>query len=336
MPVYSIRLFRRSDIPAVAALYDRVMALRNPRYGRTLNTERLVRQYFSHPEFREEGLSVAEVAGGVIGFVFGALRLQPVKPDDALPGVFVCMLLVDESYRRQGIATALLERVADFGRRHDKTLISAHANPMNPLAFWPGVNRLWDDAVGFLRAREFRADHCNVSMDQRIDAFELSDYAARRRGQLEADGLRIIRYESRFREALLAAAGTPFWHLDLASKIDRQVHPFIETAFLELDREHIYGPQDVTLAVHGNELAGFVVLCRNPRETTAYLGPIRIVDRSQKTGLGSVMIQTALAWERERGIRLVDLWCSQENADEFYFRNGFVKRDVWDLYERAL
>jgi GNAT superfamily N-acetyltransferase len=336
MPAYSIRLFRRDDVPAVAELYNRAMAPKKPRYGRTLNTGRLVRQYFGHPEFREDGLFVAESAGRLIGFVFGAVRLQRITPDDALPGVFVSLLLVDEQHRRQGIGTALLERVAAFGRRHGKTLISAHANPMNPLAFWPGVNRAWDDAVGFVRAHGFRADHCEVSMDQSLDAFALSDYVARRRRELEVDGLRIIRYEPRFRDALLAAAGTPFWHLDLSSKVDRLTHPFIETAFLELDRDNIYGPQDVALAVRGDELAGFVALCRNPGETTAYLGPIRIVDRFQKSGLGSVMIQTALAWERERGIRLVDLWCSQENADQYYSRNGFIQRDAWDLYERAL
>ena len=337
MPSINIRQFRLTDLPAVLALYTRAMAPKAPRYSRTIRAAQLARQYFGHPEFREDGLFVAERSGEIVGFIFGALRLQPITPDDELPGVFASMLLVDEPYRRQGIATALLERVADFGQRHGKTLLSAHANPMNPLAFWPGVNRTWEDIVGFLRAHGFTAAHCEVSMEQHLEDFTLSDYARRKAAELAAEGFRIIPYEARFHDALLAAAGTPFWHLDLQSKIVPLPHPFIETAFLDLDCAHIYGPDDVTLAVRGaDELAGFVVLCRNPGDTISFLGPIRIVSRYGSLGLGSVMIQTALLRERARGIHLVDLWCSQENAIRYYAYNGFLQRDAWDLYERAL
>ncbi len=332
-----IRPFRRADLPEVLALYARAMAPKAPRYCRTIRAEQLERQYFAHPEFREEGLFVAEYGGKLVGFIFGALRMAPITPDDELPGVFACLLLVDEPHRRQGIATALLERVAEFGRRHGKTLLSAHANPMNPLAFWPGINRAWDDVVGFVRAHGFTAVHCEVSMEQRLDDFALTDYAAVKAEELAAEGFRFIPYEPRFHDALLAVAGSPFWHLDLQSKIDPLPHPFIETAFLDLDIAHIYGPEDVTLAVRGeDELAGFVALCRNPGEAVAYLGPIRTVIPYGSHGLGSVMIQTALLRERARGIRLIDLWCSQENAARYYSYNGFTQRDSWDLYEREL
>ncbi len=332
-----IRHFRRADLPEVVALYARAMAPKAPRYCRTIDPAQLERQYFAHPEFREEGLFVAEHGGKIAGFIFGALRLQPITPEDDLPGVFASLLLVDEPYRRQGIATALLERVAEFGRRHGKTLLSVHANPMNPLAFWPGVNRAWEDMVGFVRAHGFTAEHCEVSMEQRLDDFSLSDYARGKAAELAAEGFHIIPYESRFHDALLETAGTPFWHIDLQSKIDRLPHPFIETAFLDLDVASIYGPDDVTLVVRGaDELAGFVVLCRNPGATISYLGPIRITSQYGSRGLGSVMIQTALLRERARGVRLVDLWCSRENAARYYTLNGFMQRDSWDLYERSL
>lgn len=336
MKSINIRNFNLHDLPAVLALYRREMAGRKPRYSRILDADRLYRQYFQHPEYRAEGLFVAEVAGEIVGFAFGALRLYKIVSDDELPGVFVSLLLVDAAYRRRGIGTRLLEMVADFGRRHGKTLLSAHANPMNPLAFWPGVNREWADVVGFLHAHGFTAERTEVSMEQSVDAFEFSQYATQRRRELAGDGFTILPYTAEFHDALLQASGTPFWHLDLASKIERVAHPFIETAFIDLDIANIYGPADVTLALRGGELAGFVALCRNPGEAISYLGPIRIIDAFEGIGLGSVMLQTALAAERERGISLVDLWCSQENANHFYSRNGFIQRDVWDLYERQL
>lgn len=337
MPESTIRQFHRTDLPEVIALYERVMTPLAPRYSRTLSREQLERQYFGHTEFREECLFVAESAGELVGFSFGALRLHPITPEDTLPGVFVCMLLVDERYRRQGIGTELMERLAQVGLRNGKTLLSAHSNPMNPLAFWPGVNRAWTDAVAFLEARGFCAKYYEVSMDQCIENFVLSDYVLQQRETMTAQGFRVIPYEPRFHDSLLAIAGWPFWHIDLLSKIEVIDHPFIETAFLDVDMAHIYGPDDITLVVRGeDELVGFVVLCRNPGETISYLGPIRIIEKYKGCGLGSVMIQMALLRERERGIHTVDLWCSPENAAGYYGRNGFVQRDVWDSYERAL
>jgi GNAT superfamily N-acetyltransferase len=337
MSKIEILQFTRSHLPEVLALYERAMGPRAPRYCGTIRSEQLERQYFRHPEFREEGLFVAKSGDEVAGFIFGALRLHPITPDDALPGAFVCMILVDERFRRRGIGSQLLERVAEFGRRHGKTRLSASSDPMNPLAFWPGVNRAWHDICGFLRAHGFSSNHAEVSMDQRLDHFTLPEFARLKSAQLRVEGFGIIPYEARFHDPLLAAAGTPFWHLDLRSKIDRTPHPFIETAFLDLDGANIYNPAEVLLAVrNGDELAGFVVLCRNPGEPISYLGPIRIVDDYRGSGLGSVMIQEALLRERQRGVKMVDLWCSESNAARYYSRNGFIRHDVWDLYERSL
>ncbi|MEI7833605.1 MAG: GNAT family N-acetyltransferase, partial [bacterium] len=116
----------------------------------------------------------------------------------------------------------------------------------------------------------------------------------------------------------------------------RLPHPFIETAFLNLDRDNIYGPQEITLAVHGDALVGFVAMCRNPGEEIAYLGPIRITEALNHAGLGSVMIQTAIQREQQRGTKIIDLWCSENNAQRFYAHNGFLQHDVWDMYERVL
>ena len=330
------RSFRQGDLPAAADLYDRVLAPMRPRYSWPLSVQRFQRQYLGHPEFREDGLFVAEKGGRIVGFAFGALRMDPITPEDTLPGVFVSLLLVDEPERRRGIGTALLERVAEFGGQHGKTLLSAHANPMSPLALWPGVNRNWADAVAFLRHHGFVAEHTEVSMEQKISGFAFSEYVRNRQERFSQGGFRVVRYQPRWRDALLALSGSPFWHLDLLSKIERLEHPFIETAFLNLALDSIYGPEDVTLLVRGDELAGFVVLCRNPGEKISYLGPIRVAEKYQHGGLGSWMIQQALLWERLRGVEAVDLWCSQDNARRFYAHNGFVQCETWDLYERPL
>ncbi|MEI7834433.1 MAG: GNAT family N-acetyltransferase [bacterium] len=333
---YEIRPFALADLPAVVALYGRVLSPLKPRYCWPLNVERLQRQYFGHPEFRMGGLFIAVADGAIVGFAFGAVRTQPITPEDELAGVSLSLILVDEAYRRRGIGSALLEKVAEFGRAYGKDMFSAHACMGNPVAFWPGVNRSWVEIVAFLRAHKFTTTHCEVSMDQHIADFHFTDYVASRHITLLAEGYRFIPYEDSYHDALLRAAGNPSWHLDLQSKIDRLPNPFIETAFLNLDRDNIYGPQEITLAVHDGVLIGFVALCRNPGEEIAYLGPIRITEALNHVGLGSVMIQTAIQREQQRGTKIIDLWCSENNAQRFYTHNGFLQHDVWDMYERVL
>ncbi len=333
----NIRQFHLEDLPSVLELYHRLMEEKKPRYCRTIDAGQLTRQYFGHPEYRDEGLFVAERNKQIIGFIFGAVRLYPITADDDLPGVFVSLILVDKKYQRRGIGSKLLEKVAEFGRKHGKTLICASANPMNPLAFWPGVNRDWKDIVGFLQSHGFTAPHYEVSMEQNIDNFVLSDYVSNKLTEMTADGFRFIPYTPDYHDKLLQLAGWPFWHIDLQSKIDLITHPFIETAFLDFDYENIYGPEDITIVTSDeDELCGFVVLCRNPGDTISYLGPIRISAKYKGCGMGSVMIQTALLREREQGIQIVDLWCSQDNANNYYSRNGFVQHDTWEMYERKL
>ncbi len=330
---YDIRPFTLADLPAVVALYGRVLAPYSPRYSWPLNVERLQRQYFGHPEFRLGGLFVAVAGGDIIGFAFGAVRTQQLTPDDELAGISLSLIIVDEAQRRQGIGSALLEKVAEFGRGYGKVMFAAHACMGNPLAFWPGVNRSWDAAVGFLRAHHFTTTHAEVSMEQHIADFHFTEYAEARRKVFQAEGYSFIPYQDSYHDALLRAAGNPSWHLDLQSKIDRLPHPFIETAFLNLDRDNIYGPQEITLAVHDNVLVGFVAMCRNPGEEIAYLGPIRITDALNHNGLGSVMIQTAILREQARGTKIIDLWCSENNAQRFYVYNGFIQHDIWDMWE---
>jgi GNAT superfamily N-acetyltransferase len=333
-----IRAFRGDDLPAVAALYARTLGPKHPRYCWPLNVDRLKRQYFGHPEYREDGLFVAERMGMIAGFAFGAVRMHPITSSDDITPAYLSLLLVDEACRRRGIGTQLLERVAEFGRRCGKTVLNAHANPLNPVAFWPGVNRGWSEIVGFLQHHGFEVSEVAISVDQRLDHFEYSERVVKRRAELEKNDFRVIPYEPRFHDTLLetAAGFIANWDLDMRSKIVRIENPFIETAFLDLDRDNIYGPDDVTLAVCGDELAGYVAMARNPGETISFLGPIHVIKKYEGMGLGSVMIQTALMAERARGIELVDLWCTRKNAERFYFPNGFVQCDTWDQYGKPL
>lgn len=61
---------------------------------------------------------LAEVEGGAVGYVVFEIQRRPSTPfTHALDRLYVDQLSVDPSFRRRGVASALMERVVDEARR---------------------------------------------------------------------------------------------------------------------------------------------------------------------------------------------------------------------------
>jgi GNAT superfamily N-acetyltransferase len=134
-----------------------------------------------------------------------------------------------------------------------------------------------------------------------------------------------------------AASHYFYWHYDCLSKVKRIEFPFLETAFMSLRRENIYGPGDVIIAHKDGRVDAYVVMARNPGDGISYLGPMWTHPDVRGKGAGSVVLQEALRREKEiHGVKVVDLWCSEHNANNFYARNGFRIHTRWREYETAL
>jgi aminoglycoside 6'-N-acetyltransferase I len=91
------------------------------------------------PDYR---LLVAVAEGVVIGQIRGFLQHQP---DDA-PWLYIDNLGVAEAWKRQGVATALLDRLADWSVRKGAGLVWLGSVPDN------------EEATGFYAARGFTSE----------------------------------------------------------------------------------------------------------------------------------------------------------------------------------
>jgi ribosomal protein S18 acetylase RimI-like enzyme len=122
-----IRLGTSADLPAAAGVYRRASLSNAGDRGNLL----------AHPEYLilgPEGLAegrthVAEEDGSVVGFATWAGTAGTVELED---------LFVDPAYRRRGIATALVSRIAGILRARGAERLEVTANP-HALGFYRGA-----------------------------------------------------------------------------------------------------------------------------------------------------------------------------------------------------
>lgn len=338
-PSVRFRPLETYDVPQLLDLYHEVFSPLAPLYSYPLRAKTFREKVLAHPDYDPAGSLIAEQNGTLVGYILVGARTHPVHPKDDLPGSSICLLLVHPAWRRRGIGHELVERARAFARTKGKRLLTNHANPASPFSFFNGVQQGWSEAEAFFSAEGFRLAGRSCTCRLELASFSVSPQVQTMRSGLEAEGFVVEPCGTALAGALLRAAEGHYyyWYLDCKSKVCRTGFPFLETAFLSLERESIYGPDDVTVIRRGGSIVSFVVLARNPGERLAFLGPMWTHPEMQRRGLGSVVLQEALRREKETfGTSVVDLWCSEKNAIGFYARNGFSVVGHWTEWETML
>jgi GNAT superfamily N-acetyltransferase len=334
-----LRRMRKQDVPGLLDLYHEVFEPLRPIYSYPLDRDVFEAKVLDHADYDPAGSIVAQENGSIIGYVLAGARTHQLAESDPLAGCIICLLMVRAQKRRNGIGHALLERVRDFARAKWKDIITNHANPASPFSFFNGLQEGWDEAAAFFEAEGFRVAEVSCTCRQDISAFQVNEFASAKRSELEADGFIIQPCDGSTADMLLESAASHYfyWHLDCQSKVERVSFPFLETAFMSLRPESIFGPEDVIIAHKDGRVLAYVVMARNAGEDLAYLGPMWTHPDIRGRGAGSVVLQEALKREKEiHGVKTVDLWCSEHNATHFYARNGFEVLMRWSEWEQRL
>lgn len=130
------RTFRNSDPPRILELWNSSETARG--FARLSGCDTLERYVFSKPYFDRAGLILAEDGGRIVGFGhFGFGCDESFSHVDPTHGT-VCMLLVHQSHRRQGIGSKLLELGQAYLRDQGTMFQYAGAlHPINP--FYLGI-----------------------------------------------------------------------------------------------------------------------------------------------------------------------------------------------------
>jgi GNAT superfamily N-acetyltransferase len=335
----SFREMKEEDIPPVLDLYHQVFESLKPVYSYPIDADIFRTKILEHPDFDPAGSIVAEENGEIIGYVLAGARTHALSDGDHLAGCIACLIMVRPERRRRGVGHELMNRVREFARAKGKDVITNHANPASPFSFFNGLQENWTEAAGFFKAEGFRVTETSCTCRQNISDFEINEFAREKRKELEAEGYTIEPCGEKTADILVNAAASHYfyWHYDCLGKVKRIEFPFLETAFMSLRRENIYGPEDVIIAHKDGRVDAYVVMARNPGEEISYLGPMWTHPDVRAKGAGSVVLQEALRREKEiHGVKVVDLWCSEHNANNFYARNGFKIHTKWQEWEQRI
>jgi mycothiol synthase len=251
-----------SDLPQIASLCDRELELDRGAAG--------------YPELlaRRPHIGFAVVCDAeVLGVAFGSLM------QDAGAGGSIDLIVVDRSFRRQGIGRRLVEQLEREFSRSACGVINVRGNP--PCYLWPGVDIHYTPAICFFEDLGFTRGRCVVNMD--VDLVNAPLETAAEECRLSTAGIQIRRAEPGDRDAL---------HAWVSSGLSC---PGIWAQELDLVWDN---PQaGCHLARRGRDIIGFCAYGANQLDI---VGPVAVAPASRRLGLATILIKRCLAEQRDR------------------------------------
>lgn len=309
-----IRSLLPGDLHGVVDLLNREM-LADP-----LSLEGLASKVLLDPNYRAEGASVAAVAGEVVGFMLGMLRLHPLEeaPDDS-DRSWITLMAVDARYQRQGVGTVLLERTLDYLRSGGAKTV--WVSPYAPNYFIPGVDEAaYPGAVRFLRSHGFEAAYRPLSMEAPLPVTQTTGWVEGRQSSLAEQG---VSFEPVRAERITPALD--FLRREFPGDWQRLVRESMRSILDgDASREHLF------LAMEGGACVGF---CRHDGER---FGPFGVAASHRGRGIGAVLLSQCLRAMADSGLtRAYFLWTDDRTAG-IYAQAGFHEFRRYSVMRRTL
>ena len=314
-----IEAYRPGDEIGIVNVWNRAMPT-DP-----VDLRRVTAQILCEPNAEEEGLLIARSeAGQVVGFAYATVRRLAPGPGALLDteNAWINAFAVDPDVRRQGIGTALMDKVQTYARaRERKALLVAG---FAPRYFAPGLDTArYPEAAGFLRSLGFLPGHESVSMQA-----DLLNFA------IPAD---VVSVEAQAnREGFVFETLSPAYLLRLAHFIREHFQPGAAQAIQDAVT---YGGdmRQVWIARRGEEVVGYCMhglYDGNPER----FGPFGVREDLRGKGIGKVLLYRCMEGMHRRGLRLVWFWSTGEKspAGYLYRRAGFETVRRFETFRKEL
>lgn len=272
-----------------------------------LNAAMLRTRVLLDPNFRPDGLLMAEEDGDLVGFVLGLTRQVPLFLQGTEPTRgWITAFGVHPDRRRQGIGRQLftksLENFAAAGRKQ------VEIAPYTPNYFIPGVDMdAYAPAVTFLECQGWQTVSTPISMRAELTGFQVPPEIVALGQQLASVGIEIRPVSAADLPALM-----PFIAETFGWDWVRFAQEYLST---------IFGPgaDDICflVAVQGERIVGY---CQQRRER---FGPFGVDPALRSQGIGRVLLFRCLAEMLAKGFHCAWFLWTGSDAARLYERAGF-------------
>ncbi|HZK84084.1 MAG TPA: GNAT family N-acetyltransferase [Desulfosporosinus sp.] len=258
--------------------------------------------------FEENLCLVAVDHGTIIGFILGMVRKYPYEERGMEPERgWISVVFVHTSFRREGIAKALVEKVEeDMKNNYGKVNISLAS--YSPNYFFPGPDKeVYGHSIKFFKAMGYEVLGEAVGMDAVLYDFNIPEKVIEIEKNLKVSGYRLERFKEIYSLPLL-----------------KFLHEQFPGGWVRNAREALLknkGVDTIILAFNGdNHIVGYCQRAIDDLE--GHFGPFGVDESLRGKKLGTVLFYRMLFDMYTRGIYHVWLAWTDGEAQKFYERAG--------------
>jgi mycothiol synthase len=310
-----LRSYRANDEGGLLALWNATL-LADPLNAATFRTRVLL-----DPNFRPEGLMLAEEQDQLAGFILVVYRQTPLGDGSLEPELgWVWAFGVAEPWRRRGVGRQLVDAalayLAAAGRK--RALVS----PYTPGYFIPGVDtEAYAGAVAFLKALGWRITSEPISMLADLTGFLVPPHILELESRLKAEGDITVRPVHPADLLALPAFVGEHYGWDWSRKLRENLAALFGA-----------GSDDrgVWVASQGDRVVGY---CQHSRER---FGPFGVAPALRGKGIGKVLLFRCLADMLARGYHCAWFLWTGRRAAGLYAQAGFRTVRQFAIMERAV
>lgn len=321
-----IRTWKQSDNrEALYQFYNKTCPI--IQYVPFSNVEALSETIFNHPDFRNEGLFLAEKNNQIVGIALAVIRHELYLNETLFdrPG-FLALLIVEEAWQHQGIGSALLKHAMDYLKRND--IQNIQLSHKCPIKFpWnldqgnaqhnkaPGI-KASSDGCKFLCQRGFEIESIEVSYYLNLKNFHLSDSMKRERNQLANMGYTIDYFDSSC-------------HFGQEEMFTRLKDESYRTKF----QKAIKDKAKILVALKDNQRVCGTVGSIYPEENgRGFFQGLAIDPKDSGLKIGNTLFFRLCEELKAQGARYMTLFVSEGNfAKKIYERAGFTAVQRWAI-----
>lgn len=315
MSQVNIRSYEPNDFKSVLCLLNRCLT-EDP-----INAEFFQRKVLLDQNYDPRGILVAAADDKIVGFVLGMVRRH--KIEDSAPDFdrsWITLLAVDEDYRRQGIATKMIEQLEAYFK--DSKCTSNWVASYAPNYFIPGVDiAAYPEALEFFKSIGWKEVYRPLAMDADLVHLKTPDWVNEKEKNLVAAGVTFETYRPELIQPLM-----DFMLAEFPGDWQR----YARDAMIRIVNGE-YQPSNLWVAHIDGKVLGFV-----QHDNVCRFGPFGVAVNERGRGLGAVLLLKVMHAMRAKGMHNAWFLWTDDLVAKLYAAAGFVETRRFAVLKKQL